>query len=253
MIRVRQPRLSLHRRMNGGPASAIAEAGLACEADEETAVRARPVTLVAPFAIRWSPMGSEVVAIIGAGPTTELRPRLEASLSEQGVEFRGAPFYSHLLPSPTAAFLRRALASGPGWAMIGDAAGFVDPITGEGLYYALRSADLLARALIAGRPECYPQWLRWDFLPELETAAGFVERFFRGSFAGAPVLERMVQFAARSPRFRALLLDLFAGSQGYSGLRRAYGMLPRILLEIASSAVRPRQPTTNNQRPVTAL
>src|SRR5262245_18741487 len=34
------------------------------------------------------------------------------------------------------------------WALVGDAAGFVDPLTGEGIYYAIKSADLLARALI---------------------------------------------------------------------------------------------------------
>jgi geranylgeranyl reductase family protein len=169
--------------------------------------------------------------------TADLRRRLESCLQEQGVDFRSAVFYSHLLPSPNAAFLRAAPASGPGWAMVGDAAGFVDPITGEGLYYALRSADLLSRALIGGQPQRYPKLLRNDFLPELETAAGFADRFFRGSFAGAPVLERMVQFATHSPRFRTLLCDVFAGSQGYTGLRRrAYGMLPRVLVEMAASA-----------------
>ena len=186
--------------------------------------------------------------------TAELRRRLEACLREQGVDFRGAPFYSHLLPSPTASFLRRAPVSGPGWAMIGDAAGLVDPITGEGLYYALRSADLLSRALIAGQPERYPQWLRHDFLPELETAAGFVERFFRGRFAGAPVLERMVQFAARSSCFRALLCDIFAGSQGYCGLRsRAYRLLPWMLVETAGSLLRRQRPTANDQQLTTVL
>src|SRR5215831_4399059 len=42
-------------------------------------------------------------------------------------------------------------ATGEGWALIGDAAGFADPITGEGIYYALKSADLLAAALL-GEP-----------------------------------------------------------------------------------------------------
>jgi geranylgeranyl reductase family protein len=166
--------------------------------------------------------------------TAELRRRLQICLRDQGIALEGAPFYSHLLPSPTAAFLRHAPGSGPGWAMVGDAAGFVDPITGEGLYYALRSADLLARALIAGQPERYPEWLWQDFLPELETAASLADRFFRGTFAGAPVLERMVQFASRSPRFRRLLCDIFAGSQSYRGLRnRAYRLLPRMLVEMA--------------------
>jgi flavin-dependent dehydrogenase len=34
------------------------------------------------------------------------------------------------------------------WALVGDAAGFVDPLTGEGIYYAIKSADLLAGALV---------------------------------------------------------------------------------------------------------
>jgi geranylgeranyl reductase family protein len=175
---------------------------------------------------------------MSATSTADLRRRLETSLSEQGMDYSDAPFYSHLLPSPTADFLQRAAFSGAGWAMIGDAAGFVDPITGEGLYYALRSADLLARAIVAGELSLYPQCVRQDFLPELETAAGFVERFFTGSFAGAPVLERMMQFAAGSREFRALLGDIFAGSQNYSGLKqRSYRLLPRILAQMASEHI----------------
>ena len=185
--------------------------------------------------------------------TAELRRHLETYLGEQRIDFRDAPFYSHLLPSPTAAFLRQAPACGAGWAMIGDAAGFVDPITGEGLYYALRSADLLSRALLAGKPERYAEWLRQDFLPELEAAASFVDRFFGGSFAGRPVLDRMVQFAACSPHFRTLLCDIFAGSQGYRGLRRrGYRMLPRMLVEMARNS--PKQPLpTADQRPTKTL
>lgn len=37
--------------------------------------------------------------------------------------------------------------AGPGWLLIGDAAGFVDPFTGEGIYRALRSARAAADAL----------------------------------------------------------------------------------------------------------
>ncbi len=36
---------------------------------------------------------------------------------------------------------------GPDWAAVGEAAGFVDPVSQEGLYYALRSAELLVIAL----------------------------------------------------------------------------------------------------------
>jgi geranylgeranyl reductase family protein len=45
---------------------------------------------------------------------------------------------------------RVSRAAGPGWMLIGDAAGFIDPFTGEGIFRALRSARCLADALAAG-------------------------------------------------------------------------------------------------------
>ncbi len=41
-------------------------------------------------------------------------------------------------------------AAGPGWMLVGDAAGFIDPFTGEGIYRAVRSARAAAMALAAG-------------------------------------------------------------------------------------------------------
>ena len=45
--------------------------------------------------------------------------------------------------------LRRS--SGPGWALVGDAGYFKDPLTAHGMTDALRDAELLARAIVAGR------------------------------------------------------------------------------------------------------
>jgi 2-polyprenyl-6-methoxyphenol hydroxylase-like FAD-dependent oxidoreductase len=45
-------------------------------------------------------------------------------------------------------FLRRA--AGPGWALVGDAAYFKDPLTAHGITDALRDAEFLARAIVAG-------------------------------------------------------------------------------------------------------
>jgi geranylgeranyl reductase family protein len=45
---------------------------------------------------------------------------------------------------------RVARVAGPGFALLGDAAGFFDPATGEGIFRALRSAELLA-----GSPDAY--------------------------------------------------------------------------------------------------
>ena len=48
----------------------------------------------------------------------------------------------------TAGFLRRA--AGPGWALVGDAGYFKDPITAHGITDAFRDAELLARAVLEG-------------------------------------------------------------------------------------------------------
>jgi len=168
--------------------------------------------------------------------TAELRRMLEEFLEHEGFDYRGQTFYSHLLPAPTAATLKTGCFGGDNWAMVGDAAGFADPITGEGLYYAFRSAELLAEALTANRPTAYRTLLSRELLPELATAASYARRFFHGEIFGEPVLERMVQFTGESQKFRALISDLFAGAQAYVNLRgRCYRqLLPVIWNAVAS-------------------
>src|SRR5262245_14919638 len=66
-------------------------------------------------------------------------------------------FFGAKIPTLDLASWKQLQATGAGWALIGDAAGFADPITGEGIYYAFKSADLLADAMLKvndsnGRP-----------------------------------------------------------------------------------------------------
>jgi geranylgeranyl reductase family protein len=119
-------------------------------------------------------------------------------------------------------------ACGEGWALLGDAAGFADPVTGEGIYYALRSAELFAEAFIAGRPEEYEQRWRRDFGGELRRASQMRRRFY-GNFWGAPFTERMIAFARGHSGIKKVLGDLVAGEQGYVGLKK----------KLARSALRP--------------
>ena len=170
--------------------------------------------------------------------TAELRRLLEESLPQFGLTHHGGTFYAHIIPSLTPAALRNGPVSGNGWAMIGDAAGFVDAITGEGLYYALRSAELLSQSLLEQAPEKYPALVKSDFLPELEHAARIADRFYSGEWMGGSVIERMIQLTGRSPKFRELMRDLFSGSQGYSDLREhLYRSLPRIAAEALVSTL----------------
>ncbi|HZP16730.1 MAG TPA: NAD(P)/FAD-dependent oxidoreductase, partial [Terriglobales bacterium] len=169
--------------------------------------------------------------------TAELRRILDASLPEFGLTLENARFYAHIIPALTESALQAPF-SGNGWAMIGDAAGFVDPITGEGLFYALRSGELLAEALLSGAPQTYAERARQDFLVELAHASRIADRFYNGQWMGGAVIERMIQLTARSPRFRELMRDLFAGSQEYSNLKqRLYRSLPKIAAEALVSTL----------------
>ena len=108
---------------------------------------------------------------------------------------------------------------GNDWALLGDAAGFADPVTGEGIYYALRSAELFADAYLANRPETYEARWREDFGADLARAAQMRRRFY-GNFWGAPFTERMIEFARGHRGVKRVLGDLVAGEQGYVDLKK---------------------------------
>ena len=167
------------------------------------------------------------VGICGKGrPAATLRRELEEYMTRQGIRWKGASFYSHLLPCLDTPSWKKNRVSGEGWMAVGDAAGLVDPITGEGLYYAMRSADLAAQALLAEsvsmaeKMTYYSRLLRRDFAADLEFGSRLAKRVFLGRFLFGSVPARMVQFTRRSPRFCSVMQDLFAGKQPYRGLKR---------------------------------
>lgn len=83
--------------------------------------------------VRLAGVGSAYAQLLGeAAP--EIPVRDGAGASERLKVFAARP-----------GFLRRAY--GPGWALVGDAGYFKDPITAHGLTDALRDAELLARAI----------------------------------------------------------------------------------------------------------
>jgi flavin-dependent dehydrogenase len=174
-----------------------------------------------------------------------LKQHLHQFAATEQLDLAGGRFYSHVLPSPRATTLRQRRVAGRNWALVGDAAGWVDPLTGEGLYYALRSGHLLADALLAGQPRSYPARVRADFGADLEIGALIAPRFYRGTFLGGPIPTRMIQFIRRSQTFRALMRDLFSGAQGYSSLkRRLWAQLGATLGEILVSALAPPRHAT---------
>ena len=119
-------------------------------------------------------------------------------------------------------------ACGERWALLGDAAGCADPVTGEGIYYALRSAELFADAYLSGSPLDYEQRWRADFGKELQRASQMRRKFY-GNFWGAPFTDRMIEFARGHRGIRKVLGQLVAGDQGYVNLKK----------KLARSALKP--------------
>jgi geranylgeranyl reductase family protein len=163
------------------------------------------------------------VGICGKRESSQaMRERLRQYMSRRGIPTDGATFYAHLIPGLETPNWKRTRLGGEGWLAAGDAAGLVDPVTGEGLYYALRSADLAADALISQQPdlsEMYRQALWREFVADLEYGASISHRVFLGRFLGGAVPDRMVQFARRSRSFAQIIQELVSGAQSYLGLR----------------------------------
>jgi flavin-dependent dehydrogenase len=182
-----------------------------------------------------------ICAKMGQSSSYQLHRYLDSFVVEEKIPMIGAQFYSHVLPSPQAQTIRARRIVGKNWAMAGDAAACVDPITGEGLYYALRSGDLLAQSLIEGNPHAYPERLRCAFSADLEFAASIARKLFRGNFLGGAITTRMVQLLNYSPTFRDLIRDVFSGSQDYRTLKaRLWNHVGTTVAEFLRSILDPR-------------
>jgi geranylgeranyl reductase family protein len=136
--------------------------------------------------------------------------------------------YAARIPGLAAGTWDQRRTVGDGWALLGDAAGFADPVTGEGIYYALRSGELFAQSYLSGDMDMYEKLWREDFGRELKRASEMRTRFY-GSFWGAPFTERMIEFARGHRGIRKVLGELVAGDQGYTDLKS----------RLAKSALRP--------------
>jgi flavin-dependent dehydrogenase len=143
------------------------------------------------------------------GRDTEIRERL-STLAER---------YAARIPGLTPETLDARRAAGEDWALLGDAAGFADPVTGEGIFYALRSAELFAEAFLRGDVAAYDEAWRGDFGRELRRASQMRRRFY-GQFWGGPFTDRMIRLAGAHRGIRRTLRELVAGDQGYLGLKR---------------------------------
>ena len=93
-------------------------------------------------------------------------------------------FFAGLIPEIWSKDFFDLPCSGDGWALIGDAAGHVNPVNGMGIYYAMKGGMLCGKALLKGEIRFFEEYWRDDFGDELSSAAKLVSDFYGGtSFA----------------------------------------------------------------------
>jgi len=152
-----------------------------------------------------------------AGHASEaLRARTAEWIRATGIA-RGARLepYAWPIPSLAARDASELTVSGTRWLLTGDAAGLVDPITREGIYFALASGQWAAESLLRGGfASAYASRVAEEAGHELGRAARFKAGFFRPAFIN--VLMRALQ---QSAGVRVVMADLIAGRQGYADLK----------------------------------
>lgn len=102
--------------------------------------------------------------------------------------------------------------------LVGDAAGLTDPVTGEGISFAIRSGLLAAQALIGARLEeesvrgAYDRSLRETILPELRAGRMLARLLYR-----SPRL-RSWAFSRQGQRLCEAVTDVMVGTRRYRDL-----------------------------------
>ena len=117
---------------------------------------------------------------------------------------------------------------------VGDAGGFVNGFTAEGIYYAMVTGQLAARAAVqsAGDPRSlarrYRRLVNNEIGSELRDST-LIQRYL---FADRRRIAQVIDGAGREPRLTRLILELAIGHRSYRSVRR------RLLARAPSLAVR---------------
>jgi geranylgeranyl reductase family protein len=157
-----------------------------------------------------------ICAQADAGATAAaLRERAAAWIRETRIA-EGARLepYSWPIPSLRASTLTHIEIAGRRWCTVGDAAGLVDPITREGIYFALQSGAWAADAATAGDAAPYAARVEAEIFPELCRAIRLKAGFFRLASTGL-----LMRALGDSPAVGRVMADLIEGRQGYRGLK----------------------------------
>ncbi|HTY62980.1 MAG TPA: NAD(P)/FAD-dependent oxidoreductase [Acidobacteriota bacterium] len=172
--------------------------------------------------------------------SSDLKRRLENYISSNYPDAgQGKNFYAACIPCLSRDTLMNQKVCGERWALLGDAAGFTDGITAEGIYYAFRSAELLADSCRRREPLAYEAAWRSEFSDDLETAAAWRDRFYCGMVLSKTFIRRSLQAVKHSPTIRHMLDRVISGNLSYKALlQNLVYKSPQILAQVIRSKSR---------------
>lgn len=233
------------RRQVGFAATAPHDLGLDLDVDAGPACPWTPETLYIDWGSRpqcyaWAFPKADHWSIGVKGPAHQSRPLVD--YLRRFMQYWGlAPttgklgYLAHMLPTraPNMPLVHgRAL-------VLGDAAGLLEPFTGEGIYYAVRSAHLAAEALCDAckhdmPPRTYAQAVEAEIMPELGGA-----RALQTLFDAYPQPFHLLVRAY--PRFWRALAKILRGDRGFADVDRILRRHPYVVQGLlALRGIRPQ-------------
>ncbi len=165
------------------------------------------------------PRGGDCSIGVGSGieGIAVARRELDAVMRRYARGARVLSRWGAMIPMGRTRAFFHSRAAGDGWMLVGDAAGHVNPITGEGILYALWSALLAAEAVADGDPRLYEGLWRKDYGGNL---IGYMKS--RRFFYNRNILEMAVRLAGRSRTFGSLVYGVIDSEISLrGGLRRS--------------------------------
>lgn len=155
----------------------------------------------------------------------ELQASLKRVMSEYGISLEGASIHGHPIPL----FTRREPVAAARTLLVGDAAGLVDPFSGEGIRFAIKSGRMAAEAILAGQVADYPKNVFRGITWNHSFAAALALLFYR-----LPHL--CFALGVRNPLATQAFLDMLSDRAGYPEvILRLFGTLP-VFLGIEAAA-----------------
>jgi len=150
----------------------------------------------------------------------ELQSTLSRVMTRYGIPIEGQPRKGHPLPIYT----HREQISTSRTLLVGDAAGLVDPFSGEGIRFAIKSGRLAADAILSGHIERYATSVDRQIGCNHRLGMQLTNLFY--SFP-----QPYFELGARNPFVTRAIMDMLADRIGYGGvLLQSVGTLPLFLL-----------------------